>query len=136
MIRFMSRKFSAITKLVLVMGLSMVVVSGLATPVSAELSDAACEGFQEALGSGGGCGDTGGEQINSTLETVINIMSVIVGIISVIMIIIAGFKYVTSNGDSGSVSGAKDTIIYAIVGLVIVAIAQFIVQFVLGQITT
>lgn len=105
-----------------------------AVPVSADLSDTACQGFQQAIGGGGGCGEQGGEQINSTLETVINIMSVVVGIISVIMIIIAGFRYVTSNGDSASVSGAKNTIIYAIVGLIIVALAQFIVKFVLSNI--
>lgn len=64
-------------------------------------------------------------------KNVVNIFSVIVGIIAVIMIIFGGFKYITSGGDSGNVSGAKNTLIYAIVGLIIVALAQFIVHFVL-----
>lgn len=64
-------------------------------------------------------------------KQVVNIFSVIVGIIAVIMIIFGGFKYITSGGDSGNVSGAKNTLIYAIVGLIIVALAQFIVHFVL-----
>jgi hypothetical protein len=51
------------------------------------------------------------------------------------MILIGGFRYITSGGDSGNVSGAKNTILYAIVGLVIVALAQFIVRFVLSQST-
>jgi hypothetical protein len=63
---------------------------------------------------------------------VVNIFSVIVGIVAVIMIIYGGFKYITSGGDSGNVSGAKNTLIYAIVGLIIVALAQFIVHYVLG----
>jgi hypothetical protein len=51
------------------------------------------------------------------------------------MIIFGGFKYITSGGESGNVTSAKNTIIYAVIGLVIVAFAQFIVQFVLGKIT-
>jgi hypothetical protein len=49
------------------------------------------------------------------------------------MIVFGGFKYITSGGDSNNVSGAKNTIIYAIIGLVIVALAQLIVHFVLNQ---
>jgi hypothetical protein len=48
------------------------------------------------------------------------------------MIIYGGFKYITSGGDSGNVSGAKNTLVYAIVGLIIVALAQFIVHYVLS----
>jgi hypothetical protein len=50
------------------------------------------------------------------------------------MIIIGGFRYITAGGDSNNVSAAKNTIIYAIIGLVIVAFAQIIVQFVLNKI--
>jgi hypothetical protein len=74
-------------------------------------------------------------KINDLLTQVINIFSIIVGIIAIIMIIYGGLKYITSGGDSGNVSGAKNTIIYALVGLVIVALAQFIVHFVLGKAT-
>jgi hypothetical protein len=73
--------------------------------------------------------------IENIVTTVINIFSVIVGIVSVIMIIYGGFRYVTSGGDSGNVSSAKNTIIYAVIGLVVVALAQFIVQFVLDKVT-
>jgi uncharacterized membrane protein YidH (DUF202 family) len=78
--------------------------------------------------------DTAGETVNDTIRLVINAFSWIVGIISVIMIIVGGVKYITSSGDSGNVTGAKNTILYAIIGLVIVAMAQIIVQFVLGQV--
>ena len=77
-----------------------------------------------------------GEQVDNILETAINIISIIVGIAAVIMIIIGGFRYITSNGDSGSVSGAKNTILYAIIGLVVVALAQIVVRFVVGELTT
>lgn len=77
----------------------------------------------------------GAERIQGIVTTVINIISVIVGIVAVIMIIWGGFKYITAGGDSGNVTTARNTIIYAIVGLVIVALAQFIVQFVLTKLT-
>lgn len=74
-----------------------------------------------------------GVNLTKTVKTIINIFSVIVGAVAVIMIIWGGLKYVTSGGDSGNVTSAKNTIIYALVGLVVVALAQFIVQFVLDK---
>lgn len=74
-------------------------------------------------------------RINGIIATVINLFSLVVGVVSVIMIIIGGLKYITSGGDSGNVTGAKNTILYAVIGLVVVALAQFIVKFVLGRAT-
>lgn len=78
---------------------------------------------------------TGAGRVQGIVTDMINIFSVVVGIISVIMIIYGGFKYITSGGDSGNVTGARNTITYAVIGLVIVALAQFIVQFVLSKVT-
>ncbi len=74
--------------------------------------------------------------VDTIITTVINIFSLVVGVVSVIMIIIGGLKYITSGGDSGNVSGAKNTILYAIIGLVVVALAQVIVKFVLGKVSS
>ena len=83
---------------------------------------------------GSNCSTTDGTtNINNLIRDVINFFSAIVDIVSVIMIIWGGFKYITSGGDSSNVSGAKNTIIYAVIGLIIVAMAQFIVQFVLDK---
>ena len=60
---------------------------------------------------------------------------VIVGVVAVIMIIVGGLKYITSGGDSGNISGAKNTILYAVIGLIFVALAQVIVRFVLARST-
>ena len=73
------------------------------------------------------------DKVNTLIRQIINIFSVIVGIVAVIMIIWGGLKYITSGGDSSNVTGAKNTILYAIIGLVIVALAQFIVRFVLSK---
>jgi hypothetical protein len=67
-------------------------------------------------------------------QRIINIFSLVVGVVSVIMIIIGGFRYIISGGDSSSVQGAKNTILYAIVGLLIVVFAQVIIRFVLTNV--
>lgn len=79
-------------------------------------------------GCGGSSADTG---ISSIARKVIDLFSLIVGIVSVIMIVYAGFRYITSGGDSGNTTGARNTLLFAILGLIIVAIAQIIVRFVL-----
>lgn len=78
----------------------------------------------------------GTDRINKIVTQVVNIFSIVVGIVAVIMIIVGGFKYITSGGDSNSITSAKNTIIYALIGLVIVALSQFIVQFVLNKVNT
>ena len=85
--------------------------------------------------TGGTCDSPGtGPTVESVIATVINILSIIVGVIAVIMIIIGGLRYITSGGDSNNTKGAKDTILYAIIGLVVVAMAQVIVKFVLNKV--
>lgn len=73
--------------------------------------------------------------LTGLLKIVLNLLSLIVGVAAIVMIIVAGLKYVTSQGDASQVSSAKNTLLYAIVGLIIVAMAQVIVVFVLKQTT-
>jgi|SRR3989344_9803 len=73
--------------------------------------------------------------LNRIVKLIVNLFSVVVGIIAVIFIIIGGIKYVTSGGEANNITAAKNTIMYAIVGLVVVALAQLIVRFVLGRVT-
>lgn len=85
--------------------------------------------------TGGNCDvSSGTTRVEETIRTLINVFSIIVGAVAVVMIIFGGFRYITSGGDSGNIGSAKNTILYAIVGLVIVAIAQAIVQFVLNEV--
>lgn len=81
------------------------------------------------------CSDSGVDAngIGNLAKQIVNIFSIIVGAVAIIMIIYGGFRYITSGGDSNAVGGAKNTLIYAIIGLIIVALAQVIVHFVLNQ---
>ncbi|HSX27578.1 MAG TPA: hypothetical protein VLG25_02250 [Patescibacteria group bacterium] len=93
---------------------------------------AACQGIDVSATSTS-CTDSS-TKIDSLVRLAINIFSVVIGVIAVIMIIIGGLRYITSAGDSNAVSGAKNTLLYAIVGLVVVALAQVIVRFVLAKV--
>lgn len=73
------------------------------------------------------------KKADSLLSKVIDFFSTIIGAIAVIMIIIGGYRYVASNGNEQSVTAAKNTILYSVIGLVIVAIAQVLVKTVLSK---
>jgi type IV secretion system pilin len=105
---------------------------------SPSLQENLCSGAESLQFAGeGDCAATDQAEtaVNEIVGTVINIFSVLVGIVAVIMIIWGGFKYITSGGDSGNIGAAKNTILFAIVGLIIVALAQIIVRFVLSRST-
>ena len=68
---------------------------------------------------------------NGIFRQVTNIIIYIVGVIAVIMLVIGGIKYVISGGDSKKVTDAKNTILYAIIGLVIAFLSYAIVRFVI-----
>lgn len=72
--------------------------------------------------------------LTNTLTTILNLLTMVVGIMTVIMLIISGIRFITAHGDANSISSARNTLIYAIVGLVIVAFAQVIVKLVLARI--
>ncbi len=93
----------------------------------------ACQGLEFSEGDSTSCNDSDGEKINSTVTSAINMLSLVVGVVAVIMVIVGGLKYVTSQGDSGGITSAKNTILYAVVGLIIVALAQVMVRFVINR---
>ena len=49
------------------------------------------------------------------------------------MMIIGGIRYVISNGDSSQITSAKNTIMYAVIGLVVALLAYAIVNFIVVQ---
>jgi hypothetical protein len=63
----------------------------------------------------------------------VNILSIIIGAAAIIMIMVSGFKYITSGGDSSKIGSAKSSLIYALIGIAIAGLAQILVQFVLDQ---
>lgn len=110
-----------------------------APPASSGNTGTLCQGASDSLGNvsattpNSDCGASSVSSINNTTSFIINIFSAIVALIAVIMIIVGGVKYVTSGGSSEKTTSAKDTILFAVVGLIVVALAQIIVKFVLHK---
>jgi len=86
----------------------------------------------------GKCVDSNGNSPEGLFEgpfkAITNTLIFITGAISILMLVIGGLRYTVSGGDANAVSGAKNTIIYAIVGLIISIFAFSIVNFILGRI--
>lgn len=99
-------------------------------------TDTAQQDVCQALNAGTDCKQNphGSVSVNSLITTIVNIFSFVVGTTAVIMVIVGGFRYVTSGGDSGKLASARGTITYALVGLAIVALAQGMVRFVLKNV--
>ncbi|HVA11402.1 MAG TPA: pilin [Candidatus Dormibacteraeota bacterium] len=109
----------------------------VSTASADNISNSVCQGVNNAANSSNrtDCGTAGTgstTDLSSIASKIVSIFSIVVGIIAVIMIIYGGFRYITSGGDSGKVGNAKNSLIYALVGLIIVALAQLIVHYVLN----
>lgn len=68
-----------------------------------------------------------GDAASNIAEDIIRILLWLIGIVAVIVIVIAGFRYVVSSGDSNKVQAAKNTILYAVIGLAVALLGQAIV---------
>ncbi len=117
----------------LIIGLAIMtgfVAMPLQTAFAADTS--AVDSISEGVKGVGNGNDANTKDLTDNIKTIVNIMLFILGSIAVIMIIIGGIRYTTSNGDASSIKGAKDTILYAVVGLVVAILAFAIVNFVLS----
>lgn len=76
----------------------------------------------------------GGLSMQTVISTVIGTMLFIVGLLAVVMLIYGGIRYVTSHGDKAQVTAAKETIMYAVVGLVVAIAAFAVVQWITNDV--
>lgn len=114
----------SIATLALLFGLAFMLQ---APDVSANALDEAC-----AADPGSALCDAGeGGNVQGIIATIVNTLLFIVGIISVIMIIVGGIRYTVSAGDGNAVAAAKNTILYAVIGLVIAFASYAIINWVL-----
>jgi len=118
-------------KIVLPLLLIAAIVIGVMVPEASALTlregaeAARCDGCPSDL-----FGETG------AFRKITNTVLFVVGVIAVIMLIIGGIKYVISGGDSKKVTDAKNTVLYAIIGMVIAVFSYAIVTFVLSALPT
>ena len=125
--------------IVVIMKTLRVIVSALSTATVLSLlkvstSSAQMEGIrsgvQAALGNGMPTELIGD---GSVFTVIVNTMLFIIGAVAVVMVIFGGFRYVVSGGNAANVTAAKNTILYAIVGVIVALLSYAIIEFVLAS---
>ena len=108
---------------------------GVGMMVPASTFAASCDTL--TIQNGADCSQGTGQPANlfgdgGIFQTIVNIFLFVIGAIAVIMLIYGGIRYTISGGEAKNVTAAKDTILYAIVGIVVAILAYAIVNFVIG----
>jgi hypothetical protein len=115
-----------------------ILAAGAIVAVPSISAAADCDGSQGVAG-GASCVSTGQNQTlfgqGGLFTNVINTILFVLGAASVIMIVYGGIRYTISGGDSSSVTAAKNTILYAVIGLVVALLAFAISNFVIAAMT-
>lgn len=78
--------------------------------------------------------DPQARSLPDTIMVIINYALTIVGVIALAYIVYGGFLYITAHGDSNQVDTAKNIIVYAVIGIVVIGVAAAIVNFVVGAV--
>lgn len=113
----------------LAIGLSLFAMPVHARPKGDEACVNAPAEYKSQMCPGSGGNET---KLQITIGSVLTAVYGLVGIIAVVFVVIGGFKYTTSQGDPGRVQQAKNTIMYALIGLAVTLLAFAITQFVLN----
>lgn len=141
MSKFKSRRFQALLATFL-MACALVVPTGVAAaqnvgapPVLNHFALASKEQACDALGAFGDrkCDDGAQDGIGKIVRGIVNIVSLIAGFLAIIFIIVAGARFITANGDSSKVGAARNALLYAIIGIIVIALAQIIVHFTVNR---
>jgi hypothetical protein len=114
----------------LALGVSVAMPVFQPTPANAQFDQGLQEGADSSKGKDQQAELFGDQGI---FKTITNVLLFIIGAISVIMLIIGGIRYTVSNGDSAAVTSAKNTILYAVIGIVVAILAYALVNFVIDS---
>lgn len=91
-----------------------------------------CSTIPDPLKEANGCGGGNSDTLATSVQGILNGVIAAAGIVAIVFIIIGGINYMTSAGDPSKTKKAKDTILYATIGLVICALSFAIVNWVIG----
>ncbi|NCQ54285.1 hypothetical protein COV88_03165 [Candidatus Saccharibacteria bacterium CG11_big_fil_rev_8_21_14_0_20_41_19] len=79
------------------------------------------------------CTSTKTDNLSTYIKTIVNVLLFVLGTVSVITIIVSGIRYTTSHGEAKAVQAAKDTLMYAVIGLIVAIMSYAVVNFVVAQ---
>ena len=127
-----------ITRLAASLGIALTLALTTA-PVFQAPALAACNSSDLSLNSGVNCAAPSSASQNGLFDkgnlfkTITNTLILIIGAVSVLMVIIGGLRYVLSSGSPQATAGAKDQILYAVIGVIIAILSYAIVNFVITK---
>jgi hypothetical protein len=127
--------FKNIRMLLAALGVSLLIVMPAVSVAAENVFDDICA--QPGASDSAVCEPDGGDPItgpDGIIARVTNVLAVIAGILAVVIIIWGGFTYVTSAGDANKATNARNMIIYAAIGLVVIVLAQTLIIFILNSI--
>ncbi len=123
-------------KILITFGLIIAIVGSFITTAGIYENKAYADSAADLIKQGA---DSTGQQDSRSAgdiaKDVVNIMFFIVGVMAVIMIIWGGIRYVLSAGNSAALTSAKNTIMYAVIGLIVAILAYTIVNFVINTVS-
>jgi hypothetical protein len=118
---------------VITLGVSLALPAVVPTNASAKFTKGVNDGANVAQGNNTPASLDGTDGV---FTTVANVMLYIIGAVAVIMLIVGGIRYVVSGGESAAVTNAKNTILYAVIGIIVAIVAYAIVNFVIASFIT
>lgn len=116
--------------------LSLLLISSfIATPTYADNKSSICDddAIPQEVKNASGCDNNSDDELPTVITSIISSVILFSGTISVIFIIVGGVQYMTSTGDPAKIKKAKDTILYACIGLLVCALSYAVVNFVILQ---
>ena len=115
--------------------LALAIVGFSFLPATPTFADSVCDrDVPPAVKDAAGCNTTESTKVENAIVAIINSIIAVLGLVAVAFIIYGGVQYMTSSGDSGKAKKARDTILYACVGLVVAALAFAITNFTISAI--
>lgn len=123
----MKKKIIYLLSVIGLIGVFLTPATALAAPVNV-FPGGSCQGNTKVCGSSGTT-----SSLFTIIKNVINVLLLAAGIIAVIMIIIGGINYTISSGDNAKVASAKNTVLYAIIGLIVASLSFAVVNFIISN---
>ena len=123
------------TKLIKPIVASLVTLCLALSPIAVfadQCSSEVCSGnYPDSVKSACGCSTGDSDTLPNVVVNILNGVIAVAGVIAVVFVVVGGVQYMTSSGDAGKVKKAKDTILYAVIGLAVCVLSYAIVNFVI-----
>ena len=118
--------------------LSFGLIASMALPTFADncTDICTCASVPDEVKKASGCAGTSDAELGNVIVAILKNIILTLGVVAAVFVVIGGVMYMTSSGDPGKIKKARDTILYAAIGLVVCALAFIIVNFVIGIITS